>query len=95
MSKKDAYQEKAAAQLRVWKADIEKLMAQADKAKAEGKIEFYKRAEALSAKYQTAKKKLQELKGAGDEKWEEIKAGVEVALSEVKDGLNKSNSKPM
>lgn len=95
MSKKEeAYQEKAEAQLREWKADIEKLMAQADKARAEGKIEFYKRVEILDAKYQAALRRLQELKEAGEEKWEESKARVEAALSEVKDVLNGSNSKP-
>jgi hypothetical protein len=95
MGKKEAYQEKVQAQLREWKADIEKLMARADKAKAEGKIEFYKRAETLNAKYQAALKSSQEMKEAGEDKWEEFKAGVEAALEEVKDALKKNGaSKP-
>jgi len=95
MSKKEAYQEKAEAQLREWKADIQKRMAQADKAKAEGKIEFYKRTEVLNAKYQAALKRLQELKEAGADNWEEFKTGVEAALREVKEALKKNGtSKP-
>ncbi len=95
MGKKEAYQEKVRAQFREWKADIEKLMARADKAKAEGKIEFYKRAETLNAKYQAALKRSQELQEAGEDKWEEFKAGVEAALGEVKEALkNNGASKP-
>ncbi len=95
MGKKEAYQEKVQAQLREWKADIEKLMARADKAKAEGKIEFYERAERLNAKYQTALKRSQEMKEAGEDKWEAFKTGVEVALGEVKEALkNNGASKP-
>ncbi len=95
MGKKEAYQEKVQAQLREWKADIEKLMARADKAKAEGKIEFYERAEGLNAKYQAALKRSQEMKEAGEDKWEEFKTGVEAALHEVKEALKKNGaSKP-
>lgn len=92
MGRKEAYQEKTQAQLREWKADVEKLMAQADKAKAEGKIEFYKRAETLNAKYQTALKRSQEMKEAGEDKWAEFKASVEAALGEVKEALKNNGA---
>ena len=40
MNTKEAYQEKFDAQLRGWSAKIDELMAKADKAKAEAKIEY-------------------------------------------------------
>src|SRR5437016_14653717 len=91
--KQAAYREKAEAQLREWKADIEKLMARADEARAEGKIEFYKRAEIFNAKYEAARKKSQDLKGAGEDKWAEFKAGLDVAVAELKEALNDGLSK--
>lgn len=94
MSKQEAYQEKAEAQLREWKADIEKLMAKADQAKAAGKIEFYKRAESFNAKYEEARKKSEELKGAADDRWADLKALVEVSAAELKEALNNGMSKP-
>lgn len=94
MDKQKAYQEKIEAQLREWKADIDKLMARADKAKAEGKIEFHKRAEILNATYQVTLKKVQALKESGEDKWEEFKAIIETAWNEVKDMLNIGDSKP-
>ena len=94
MSKQEAYREKAEAQLREWKADIEKLMAKADQAKAEGKIEFYKRAESFNAKYEAARKKSEELKGAADDRWADLKALVEVSTAELKEALNNGMSKP-
>lgn len=94
MSKEEAYREKAEAQLREWKADIEKLMARADRAKAEGKIEFYKRAENFQAKYEAARKRSEELKGEADDRWADLKALVEVSTTELKEALNNGMSKP-
>lgn len=94
MSKQEAYREKAEAQLREWKADIEKLMAKADQAKAEGKIEFYKRAESFNAKYEAARQKSEELKGEADDRWADFKALVEASAAELKAALSNGMSKP-
>lgn len=94
MGQQEAYQEKAEARLREWKADIDKLMARADQAKAQGKIEYYKRAETFNAKYQAALRKSEELKGAANYKWVEFKAVVEAAATELKDALNNGLGKP-
>ena len=70
--KRKAYEEKFDAQLKEWSAEIVLLSAKADKAKAEAKIEYYKTIETLQGKQETAKKKLHELKTAGDDAWENI-----------------------
>jgi hypothetical protein len=81
--KRKAYEEKFDAQLKGWSAEIALLNAKADKAKAEVKIEYYKIIETLHGKQDTAKMKLQELRTAGDDAWENLKTGAENVWTEV------------
>ena len=91
--KRRAYEEKLEAQMREWNAQIDLLKARADTAKAEAKVEYYARIEALQQKRDKARAKLQELKAAGDEAWEELKAGAEKAWAEVKSAIHDATSK--
>jgi uncharacterized coiled-coil DUF342 family protein len=91
--KRRAYEEKLEAQMREWNAQIDLLKAKADTAKAEAKVEYYARIEALQQKRDKARAKLQELKAAGDEAWEELKAGAEKAWAEVKSAIHDATSK--
>ena len=68
-----AYEEKLDAQLKEWKSRIAVLKAKADKAKADTKMNYYKIIQALEHKQDEAKTKLQELKAADDEAWENHK----------------------
>jgi len=92
-NKRKAYEEKLDAQLDEWSAQIGVLKAKADKAKAEVKIEYYKTIEVLERKQKDAKAKLQELKTAGDEAWEDLKTGAEKAWAEVKDAYHDASSR--
>ena len=91
--KRKGYEEKLDAQVEEWKAQIALLKARADKAKADVKIEYYKKIEALERKQEVAGTKLRELKNAGDEVWEELKTGMEKAWDEVKTAYHKTASK--
>jgi hypothetical protein len=91
--KRKAYEEKLDAQLREWSAQTALLKAKADKAKADVKIDYYKTIEALQHKQDEAKTKLQELKTAGDEAWEAVKAGAEKAWAEVKTAYHDATSR--
>jgi multidrug resistance efflux pump len=93
MESKKAYQEKMEAQLREWSAKIDLLKAKADKAKAEVKIKYYEKIEELRADQETARQKLQELKGSGEEAWGELKGGVDKAIGDLKEGLNRALAK--
>jgi multidrug resistance efflux pump len=86
--KRKAYEEKFDAQLKEWSAEIALLKAKADKAKAEAKIEYYKTIETLQGKQDGASTKLQELRAAGDDAWEDIKTGAENVWTEVKTAFN-------
>jgi len=82
--KRKAFEEKFDAQLQEWSAEIALLKAKADKAKAEVKIEYYKTLETLQGKQDVARTKLRELRSAGDEAWEDVKAGAENVWTEIK-----------
>ena len=84
MSLKDAYVSKMEAQLKGWRADLSKLEARAQKAAAEGRVEYQKRLEGTQAKYQAAARKLEELKRAGEDRWEALKSGVESSSNQLK-----------
>lgn len=91
--RRKAYEEKLAAQLTEWNAQIALLKAKAENAKAEAKVEYYETIELLQHKKNAVKGKLQELKLAGDEAWEDIKTGVERAWEEVKTAFHDASSK--
>ena len=91
--KRKAYEEKFDAQLKEWSAQIALLKAKADSAKADAKIEYYKITDALQRKEDDAKKKLQALKAASDEAWDDLKAGAEKAWAELKTAIQSAASK--
>jgi len=91
--KRKAYEDKYDAQLREWSAEIILLNAKADKAKAEAKIEYYKAIEALQGKHDTARTKLQELRTAGDDAWEDLRKGAENIWADVKIAFNSAASR--
>ena len=91
--KRKAYEEKLDAQLEEWNAQIALLKARADKARAGAKVEYYKTIEALQRRQDEARTKLNELKTAGDEAWEDLKTGAEKAWAEVKTAFHEAASK--
>ncbi|HEU18598.1 MAG TPA: DUF2254 domain-containing protein [Deltaproteobacteria bacterium] len=88
-----AFIDKLAAQLKQWDADIDKLEAKAEKAKAEAKADYQKQIEDLRDKKQTAKDKLDEVKQAGEEAWEELKSGAEEAFDTMKNAFQSAIAK--
>ncbi len=91
--KRKEYEEKFEAQLKEWSAQIALLNAKADKAKAEVKVEYYKIIENLQGKQDTARTKLQELKTAGDDAWDDLKTGAENVWTDVKNAFNSAISR--
>lgn len=88
MGMKEAYEQKLQAKLDEWSADIDKLKAKADSAEADLQLEYYKQIEELRSMQETAADKLIELKDAGDDTWEDIKAGVESTWDSLGNALN-------
>lgn len=93
MSMKQAYEQKLQAQLDEWGAEIEKLKAKADNAEADVQLEYYKQIEELRTMQESATKKLAELKNAGDDAWEDLKAGIESAWDSLSSALKSAASR--
>ena len=93
MDERKAYEEKLDAQLKEWSAQIALLRAKADKAKAEVKVEYYKMIETLQGKQETARMKLEELRTAGDDRWEDYKTDGEETWAEIKAAFQEAVSK--
>ena len=90
---KKAYEKKLEAQLAQWEAEIDKLQAQADQAEAEARREYYDRIEKIRELQESARRKLDHLKNAGDDAWQDLKSGAEMArdalASAVKSAANR------
>jgi hypothetical protein len=93
IDKRKAYEEKLAAQLEEWTAQVALFKAKSEKAAAAAKIEYYEITETLQRKHDEARKKLQELQLSGDDAWETLKAGVEHAWTEVKNAFHDAAAK--
>lgn len=93
MSMKDAYVKKLQAHLDEWSAEIDKLKARADKAHADSQIEYYKQIKELRTMQKEASNKLAELKEAGDDAWEDLKVGIEIAGDSIIHALKSAASR--
>lgn len=91
MSQKDAYVQKLKARLDEWSGEIDSLKVKADEASADAKIEYYEQIEELHNRQEDVRNKLEELEKAGDDAWEDLKAGAESAW----DALNQAVSSAM
>ena len=93
MGKREAYEQKLEAQLKEWKIDIDKMKAKADKSDAQARLEYYKKIEELRTKQEAAQKKLTELKAAGEDAWEDLKAGIDLAWGSLGEAVKSARSR--
>lgn len=93
MGMKESYEKKLQAQLDEWSAEIDQLKAKADKASADAQIEYSRQVEELQARQEEAKRKLAELREAGDGAWEDLKAGAENARDALGSALESARAR--
>ena len=93
MTDKDAYVQKLHAKLDEWNAEIDKLMARADKAEADSRVEYQKQIDILRDKRAHAEQKLNEVREAGSGAWEDLKSGVQGAWDSMEEALKSARSK--
>ena len=93
MSMKEAYEQKLQAQLDEWAAEIDKLKAKADSAEADAQLGYYKQIEELRSIQKSATNKLAELKDAGDDAWEDLRAGIDSARDSLGNALKSAASR--
>jgi outer membrane murein-binding lipoprotein Lpp len=92
-TRKEAYIDKMAAQLKEWSAKIDELESMVGTAKADVKMGYENRIRELKEKRETAMQRLRELKDSSGEAWETFTAGVDNAWEDFKDALTAAREK--
>jgi hypothetical protein len=77
MDKRTEYVERLSAQMVEWEAQIDRLKIKASSSTSAARHEYSNEIEALQHKRDEAALKLQGISTAGDDEWEELKAGAE------------------
>lgn len=93
MEQKEAYQGKMEAQLQEWGAKIDALTAKAEQASADAKAKYQEQIQTLQTKREAAQTKLNELKNASGDAWEDMKTGIESAWSDLKQTVDSAVEK--
>jgi uncharacterized coiled-coil DUF342 family protein len=81
------------AKLDEWNAEIDRLKAKLDGAKAEKRIEYREDIENLKAKQKEVEEKIDTLRDAGDDAWEDLKKGVEDAWQSMESAVNAAKNR--
>ena len=82
--KRTEYVERLSAQMVEWDAQIDLLKDKAESATPEAKLDYSHAIAVLEHKKDEAAEKLQRISTAGDDEWEELKAGTEKVWDEVR-----------
>ncbi|TKS60368.1 MAG: hypothetical protein EWM72_01406 [Nitrospira sp.] len=89
---KELFQRKVHEELVAIQKQIIALRGKASEASATAKTELQKSVDELEKKKDSAKNKLEELRAATDAKWNDVKAGMNSALDELKNSYQKALS---
>lgn len=92
-TKRDAYVEKLKKNIDKWNAEIGDFQAKADQAKDDAKAEFLRQIAEIKAKRQELEGKMADLKNAGEEAWEDVKKGVDVARQILGQAIQSAKSR--
>ena len=93
MSQKELHEQKMEAQLAEWKAELDKVKAGMRKADAEARLRLEKESEALSAKIESGKAKLSEIRKQSGDAFQELKDGAAEAFKHLGDASSKAADK--
>lgn len=93
MEDKQSYLDKLALQLQKWDDELDALKLKAESAKAEARVELQEQITELREKKAAAQSKLKSLQEAGDEAWDEIKAGAEKSWTEIRGAFDRAFAK--
>ncbi len=89
MDKREAYREKLEGQLKELKTKIDRLESRVSTLSAEAKAELLREVRDLRGRKMVVREKWNELQKSGGEAWEAMREGVEKAVADLKDALEK------
>jgi uncharacterized coiled-coil DUF342 family protein len=93
MINKEAYIKKLHAKIDEWNADIDKLTAKASQVEAESKIEYQKQIGTLKNKRDELEKKVSEISRSGEDAWQDLKAGIDLAWEAMSEAIKSATSR--
>jgi hypothetical protein len=93
MATKEEYQAKMEAQLKDVTAKLAELMAKADKATADAKVQYEAQIKTVKAKLQETQGHLQKIKSSSGDAWVVLKDGTEKAWGELRGAVDNALSK--
>ena len=93
MKDRKTYIEKASAKLKEWDAEIQKLEAKTDMAKADAKDSYRKQISELRDMKKSVQKKLEDLQNSSNEAWEELKNGFEKSWQSLTEAFSNASEK--
>ncbi|MBT8364561.1 MAG: hypothetical protein KJP23_07620 [Deltaproteobacteria bacterium] len=93
MKNKEDYVQKLHAKIDEWNADIDRLKAKADQVEADAKIEYQEQIQTLKSKRDEIETKISELSRSGEEAWEDLKAGVDLAWEAMNEAIKSAASR--
>jgi hypothetical protein len=88
-----AYRENVEAQFSELRARIELLEAQADKVKADAKVEYNKRLAELREQRKDVEARLQTLGNTGRDAWQDLQEGIDQALTDLREAVKNAFSR--
>ncbi len=93
MATKAYYEQKIAAQLAEWRAELDLLKAKAENLTVDMKAKSQEKIDLLEIKISEGQSKLNELEKAGEEAWESVKDGAESIWETMKSTFDDAKSK--
>jgi len=93
MSAKDAYKAKIQAEIELAQAKLSELKAQAKVSASDVRIKYSQMVDDLERKLDATKTKLNELGPASEGAWEHLKDGIQVAWTDLENGIGKAAAK--
>ncbi len=93
MKDRTEYIEKMSARLKEWDAEIQKLEAKAESARADLRDEYLEKVRDLRSKKEEAKGKLNKIRESGDDAWKELRDGLETSWKVLGDSVKSAMEK--
>ncbi|SDI89197.1 hypothetical protein [Lutimaribacter saemankumensis] len=93
MSERDAYIQKAKAQLDQWNAEIDKLEARAREASADGELAYRETLHDLRGKRDALEQRIEDTHKSGEAAWSDMRAGMDAAWKNLSEALEKAQSR--
>jgi hypothetical protein len=92
-TKKEIYRQKAQARFDQMNAQIQELLARFNETKAEAKLKINNQFEDLTNQQETVEQKMEQVKDAGEDAWEDMRSGLDTAMNELETSFNEAAHK--